>query len=349
MHTRNDSHKAPGKTTQQATHDTHQPLRRHLLLWPAAAALASHGLAGAQPAAWPTRPVKMTVAFAAGGTVDLVTRYLADQLSQALPQPFVVENRPGAGGNLATELVVRAPADGYTFLVSGSPTHSVNPHLYRNLPYDPIADTTAIALVGSAPNLLIVNPNVAANTVGELAALARAKPGQLSFSSAGNGTSGHLAGELFRRLAKVDIQHVPYKGQADAITAVIRGDVAMAFVTVAGTLQQVQAGRLRAIGITSLERSALAPDIPTVAQSGFPEFEVLAWYSISAPKGLPADITARMVREVERIMALPATAEKFRMLGADPTYMSGAAFMDFMRRDSAKWGRVIREAGITTG
>lgn len=299
----------------------------------------------AQPAAWPSRPVRLVVAFAPGGTVDLLTRFMAERLTPLLGQPVVVENRPGAGGNLATEAVMRSPADGYTFVVGGSPTHSVNPHLLR-LSYDPIADMSAVALLGTAPNLLVVNPSLPVNSVADLVALARSQPGKLSFSSAGNGTSGHLAGEMFRKQAGVEMQHVPYKGQADALTGVIRGDVAFAFVTVAGTLQQVRAGRLRAIGITSRGRSPLAPDLPTVAESGYPDFEVLAWYSVSGPKGVPRESVMRLAQALERIMKEPATTERLQSLGADPTFLSGSAFVDFMTRDSARWGRVIREAGI---
>lgn len=299
----------------------------------------------AQPAPWPAKPVRLVVAFAPGGTVDLLSRFLAERLTSLLGQPVVVENRPGAGGNLATEVVLRAPADGYTFVVGGSPTHAVNPHLMR-LSYDPIADMSAVALLGTAPNLLVVNPGLQVNTVSDLVALARRQPGKLSFSSSGNGTSGHLAGELFRKQAGVDIQHVPYKGQADAITGVIRGDVGFAFVTVAGTLQQVRSGRLKAIAITSRSRSTLASDIPTVAESGYPDFEVLAWYGLTGPKGVPTEITVRLAGALERIMKEPGSAEKFQGWGADPTFLAGSAFTDFMVRDSARWGRVVRDAGI---
>lgn len=303
--------------------------------------------ASAQATAWPSRPVKIIVPFAAGGTVDIVSRSLAERLGALLGQPFIIENRPGAGGNMGTEVVVRALNDGYTLLLSGSPTIAVNPHLYKNLSYDPIADLTPIALIAVAPNLLVVNPNLPVKTVEDLVALARSKPGQFSFSSAGNGTSGHLAGELFRRQAQIDIQHVPYKGQADAITGVIRGDVAFAFVTVAGTLQQVKAGRLRAIAITSKTRSALAPDVPTVVQSGFTDFEVLAWYSMAAPKGMSPEITSRLTRELDKIMKEPAMLERLQTLGAEPSFLIGPAFVDFQVKDSTKWGRVIRDAGVT--
>jgi tripartite-type tricarboxylate transporter receptor subunit TctC len=303
--------------------------------------------AGAQPSApWPTKPVRLVVAFAPGGTVDVVARHVAERLSPILGQPVIVENRPGAGGNLATEAVVRAPADGYQFLVAGSPTHAVNPHLFRNLGYDPIADMSSIGLLGTAPNLLVVNPASNLQNVRDLVNLARSKPGELSFASAGNGTSGHLAAEMFNRQTGVQTRHVPYKGQADAILGVMRGDVAFAFVTLAGTLQQVKADRLRAIAITSRARSPLAPDIPTVVESGFSEFEVLAWYSISAPKGVPAEVAERMTRALGQVMKDPTTLARFETLGAEPTYLSGAEFVDFMKRESTKWGRVIREAGI---
>ena len=302
----------------------------------------------AQAAGWPSRPVKIIVPFAPGGTVDIVSRLLADRLGTLLGQPFIIDNKPGAGGNLGTEMVVRAPTDGYTFLIAGSPTHAVNPHLYKNLGYDPINDMVSVALIGTAPNLLIVNPALPVKTVGELVTLARSKPGTVSFSSAGNGTSGHLAGELFKRQASIDIQHVPYKGQADAITAVIRGDVAFAFVTIAGTLQQVQAGRLRAIAITSKTRSALAPDVPTVAQSGYADFDVLAWYSMSAPKGTSPEIINKVVHEMEKIMKEPATLERFTTLSVEPNFLSGKSFVDFMNRDSARWSKVIRDANVTT-
>lgn len=318
--------------------------RRYAL---AALIACATGTALAQGAAWPSRPVKIIVPFAAGGTVDIVSRYLAERLAALLGQPFIIDNRPGAGGNMGAEMVVRALNDGYTLLISGSPVIAVNPHLYKNLSFDALADLVPVALIASAPNLLVVNPLLPVKSVEDLVALARSKPNQLSFSSAGNGTSGHLAGELFRRLAQVDIQHVPYKGQADAITGVIRGDVAFAFVTVAGTLQQVQAGRLRAIAITSRTRSALAPDVPTVVQAGYPDFEVLAWYSMAAPKGTSAAIVARLTREMDKVMKEPATLERLNTLGAEPSFLAGPAFVDFMVKDSQRWGRVIREAGVT--
>jgi tripartite-type tricarboxylate transporter receptor subunit TctC len=323
----------------------HSNIPRRTALAAALALVLAPSLGHAQ--SWPARPVKLVVAFAPGGTVDIVARHVADRLTALLGQPFVVENRPGAGGNLATESVLHAAADGYTFVVGGSPTHSVNQHLFK-LSYDPIADMTLVALLGTAPNLLVVNPDLPVASVADLAKLARSKPGQLSFSSAGNGTSGHLAGELFAKQAGVSVQHVPYKGQADALTGVMRGDVAFAFVTVAGTLQQVQAGRLKAVAITSRERSALAPEIPTATQSGLPDFELLAWYSIAGPKGLPPEVLARMTQALERVMKEPATAERFKLLGMEPTYLAGPPLVEYVKKDSARWGRVVRDAKIQT-
>ncbi|MBL0419375.1 tripartite tricarboxylate transporter substrate binding protein [Ramlibacter sp. AW1] len=310
-----------------------------------ALALAAGGALAQASANWPTRPVKLVVAFAPGGTVDVVARHVAERLTPLLGQPVIVENRPGAGGNLATEAVLRSPPDGTQFLVAGSPTHAVNPHLFK-LSYDPIGDMASVALLGTAPNLLVVNPQLNVQSVRDLANLARSKPGELSFSSAGNGTSGHLAGELFRKQAGVEVRHVPYKGQADALLGVMRGDVAFAFVTLAGTLQQVSSGRLKALAITSRARSPLAPDIPTVMESGIPDFEVLAWYSVSAPKGTPPEAVDRLTRALGQVMKDPATLAKFETLGAEPTFLSGASFVEFMKRDSDKWGRVIREAGV---
>jgi tripartite-type tricarboxylate transporter receptor subunit TctC len=301
--------------------------------------------AAAQDGPWPARPIKLVVAFAPGGTVDQVSRLLAARLAPLLGQAVVVENRPGAGGNLATEQVLRAPPDGYTFVVGGSPTQAVNQHLFR-LSYDPIGDMTQVALLASAPNLLVVGAGLPVQTVQDLVKLARSKPGELSFSSSGIGTSGHLAGELFAKQAGIKLAHVPYKGQADAITAVIRGDLALAFVTLAGTLQMVEAGRLRAIGITSRDRSPLAPDIPTVVQSGYPEFEVNAWYSVAAPRGVPASVVARLAQAIERVMNEPETADKLKGMGATPSFLAGEPLVDFMKKDSARWGRVVRDAGI---
>jgi tripartite-type tricarboxylate transporter receptor subunit TctC len=302
-------------------------------------------LAFAQP--WPAKPVRIVVPFAPGGTVDVLSRLLGERLAATLGQPFLIENRPGAGGNIGAEAVARAAPDGYTLLISGSPTHAVNPTLYKKLAFDPVKDFTRIALIGASPNLLVVNPSAPIHSVRDLLKLAQEKPGELGYSTAGPGTSGHLAAELIRSQAKFDVRHVPYKGQADAITGVIRGDVAFSFVTVPATLPHVKAGRLRAIGITSLARSPLAPDVPTVAESGVPDFEVLGWYAMYGPRGLPGDVVSRLSGELDRLMREPGTPEKLVQLGVEPKFMTGAAFAEFSQRELEKWGRVIRASGAT--
>lgn len=295
--------------------------------------------------AWPTRPIKLVVAGAPAGNIDLASRLITERMAAALGQPFVIENKGGAGGNLGTEAVLQAPPDGYTFLMGGSSTHAVNVHLYK-LKYDPIADMLPIAIVGTAPNVLIVNGSLPVNTVQELVNQLKSRPGQSIFAYPGNGTSGHLASELFVRQARLEVSGVPYKGQSEVINAVSRGDVAFGFVTVAGTMQQVKAGRIKALGVTSTRRSALVPELPSIAQSGFPGFEVLAWYCLLAPKGTPPEIVARLTRELDKTLKDPAVAEKLQSVGVEANDILGPASGDFMKKESAKWGKVVREAGI---
>ncbi len=320
--------------------------RRQTLAAAAAATLGTSLSAFSQTAKWPSKPIRVIVPFAPAGGVDLLSRFLADKLGAALGQTLLIDNRPGAGGNIGTEMVVRAGNDGYTLLIAGSPTHVINPYLYKNLSYNPVKDLSQVALIASAPNLLVVNPGLGLNSVDDLVKLARSKPGQISFSSAGNGTSGHLAGELLRSQAKIELMHVPYKGQADAITAVIRGEVAFAFVAIPGTLALVKDGRIKAIAVTSAARSTLVPDLPTVTQAGYKDFEVLAWYCMSAPAGTPAPIVARLATEIEKIMQEPATKDKLTQLGMEPNFRKGQDFIGYMAKESAKWGKVIKDANI---
>jgi len=299
----------------------------------------------ADKTSWPTRPVRVIVPFAPAGTVDMLARYVGNQMQKQTGQAFVIENRPGAGGNVGTEQAVQAPADGYTLLVSGLPTHIFNPFLYARLPFDPMRDLTHIAMLASAPNLLIVNPALDIKTVGELVERARAQPGKISFSSAGNGTSGHLAGELLRGQAGVAVQHVPYKGQSDAISAVVRGDVAFAFVTIPGTLALVNDGRLRAIAVTSKTRSKLVPDVPTVAQAGYPDFEVLAWYSMAAPARTPPQVIDTLAAAMTRILGTDESRDWLAAQGLEPNVLTKDAFLAYMRAETAKWGPIIRASG----
>ncbi len=271
---------------------------------------------------WPSRPITIVVSFGAGGTADILARLLAEELAPVLGQPVVVENRPGAGGHVGAAAVARAQPDGYTFLMSGSPTHSVGPHMFKNLTYDPMRDVPPVAMVAIAPNLLVVNASLPVKSVKELVQLARDKPGQITYSSAGAGTSGFLAAEQLKKSAGLNMTHVPYKSGPEAVTGVLSGDVSFIFFTVPALLPQVEAGKLRALAITGAERSTLVPNVPTVAEAGFSDYEVLAWFALFAPRGTPEPIVQRLSAEIEKILKRPGIREKLAALGAEPRFMN---------------------------
>jgi tripartite-type tricarboxylate transporter receptor subunit TctC len=302
-------------------------------------------VAGAQT--WPSKPIHVIVSSGAGGTADILARMIGEKLVPALGQPVIIENRPGAGGHLGAGVVARAQPDGYTLLMSGSPTHSVGPHLFKRLSYDPMRDVPPVAMVAVAPNLLVTRLSFPAKSLAELVALAREKPGQLTYSSAGNGTSGHLAAELLKHMARIDMRHVPYKSGPEAVTGVLSGDVDFIFFTVPSVLPQVEAGKLRALAITSLARSQLVPDVPTVAEAGFPGFEALGWYALFAPRDMPQPIVAKLSGEIEKIVRLPEICDKMVQLGAEPRYMGPEELTGFVAVESPKWGQLIRESGAT--
>ena len=295
--------------------------------------------------AWPNKPIRMVVPSGAGAAADLVIRLIGDRLVPALGQPIVYDHRPGVGGHMGAEMVARAPADGYTFLMSGLPTHSVGPHLYKKLNYDPMKDVPPVAMVGSAPNLLLVNVSLPVNSLAELVKLAQDSPGKFNFSSAGNGTSGHLAGELLNSLGKMGARHIPYKTGPEAVTGLLNGSVNFMFFTVPSTLPLVRGGKLKALAISSSARSPLAPEVPTVAESGYPGFEILAWYGVFAPRGTPRDIVARLAAEIEKVMQQPDFRARLAQLGADPTFMGPDALTAFVVQDSARSGQIIRASG----
>jgi tripartite-type tricarboxylate transporter receptor subunit TctC len=302
-------------------------------------------IAGAQ--SWPTKPVRIIVSSGAGGTADILARMVGERLSPSLGQPIVIENRPGAGGHLGAGLVARAEPDGYTLLMSGSPTHSVGPHLFKRLAYEPMRDVPPVAMVATAPNLLVVNSALPVKSLEELVRLARAKPGQLTYSSAGNGTSGHLAAELLKSEARIDMRHVPYKSGPEAVTGVLSGDVDFIFFTVPALLPQVEAGKLRTLAITSAARSELVPNVPTVAEAGFPGFEVFGWYAVFAPRETPKPVVTKLTTEIEKIVRSPDIRGKMIQLGAEPRYMDPDELVRFVSIESPKWGQLIRESGIT--
>jgi tripartite-type tricarboxylate transporter receptor subunit TctC len=307
--------------------------------------LLAPSLAAAQ--GWPTKPVHILVSSGAGGTADILARMIGERLAPMLGQPVIVENRPGAGGHLGAGLVARAQPDGYTLLMSGSPTHSVGPHLFKRLSYEPMRDVPPVAMVAIAPNLLVTKSSLPVKSLADLVALAREKPGQLTYSSAGNGTSGHLAAELLKSTAKLDMRHVPYKSGPEAVTGVLSGDVDFIFFTVPAVLPQVEAGKLRALAITSAARSALVPDVPTVAEAGYPGFEVLGWYALFAPRETPKPVVAKLSADIEKIVSSPDIRDKMLQLGAEPRYLSPEQVAAFVAVESPKWGQLIRESGAS--
>jgi tripartite-type tricarboxylate transporter receptor subunit TctC len=248
---------------------------------------------------------------------------------------------------LGAGLVTRAQPDGYTLLMSGSPTHSVGPHLFKRLNYEPMRDVPPVAMVAIAPNLLVTKSSLPVKSLADLVALAREKPGQLTYSSAGNGTSGHLAAELLKSTAKLDMRHVPYKSGPEAVTGVLSGDVDFIFFTVPAVLPQVEAGKLRALAITSAARSALVPDVPTVAEAGYPGFEVLGWYALFAPRETPKPVVAKLSADIEKIVGSPDIRDKMLQLGAEPRYLSPEQVAAFVAVESPKWGQLIRESGAS--
>lgn len=299
-----------------------------------------------QAADWPDKPVRMVVPFGAGATADIMARIVGEKLSQAIGQPVVVENRTGAGGNVGAALVARSDPDGYTLLLSGSPTHSVGPHLFKKLNYEPMKDVPPVAMIAAGTNLLVVKPSLPVKSVKDLVALARSKPEQLTYSSAGIGTSGHLAAELLQKASGVVMRHVPFRSGSEAVTAVMSGEVDFMFFTLPALMQQVEAGKLRAIAVTSLTRSRLLPNIPTVAEEGYPGFEALAWYAVFAPRGTPAAVTTRLGDEIKKILAMPDIEEKMLKLGVEPDYMNAEQLTRYIEADSKKWGELIKQAGI---
>jgi len=301
----------------------------------------------AQAQSYPTRPIRFVVPFAAGGGGDIVVRNVSQRLASRLGQPVVVDNRSGAGGNVGTEIVARATADGYTLLMANVAPMAINVSIYAKLPYDPAKDFTPISLLASFPNVLVVHPAVAARTVSELIALAKARPGQLTYASAGAGSTTHLSAELLRLHTGVKLIHVPYKGGGPALVDVVAGQVQMYFGSMPASLPLVRAGKLRALGVTSLERSSTAPEIPTLAESGFPGFDAVTWIGMVAPAGLPRGIVQRLHAEVAAILGSAEMRERIESLGADAKTAAPDEFAAYIRSEITKWSKVVRDAGIT--
>ena len=295
--------------------------------------------------AYPSKPIKFVVPYPAGGPLDTVARLLGAKVAESIGQPVVVDNKPGAGGNIGADIVAKSPADGYTILMGAVATHAINPTLYKSIPYDPIKDFAPITQVASTPNVLVVNPAVPASNVREFIAYAKANPGKLSFGSGSIGSAGHLAGELFKATAGVDMVHVPYKGAAPAMQDLIGGQIQLMFDNLASSLAQVKAGKIRALAVTTAKRSALAPDLPTIAESGVAGFDISTWFGIFAPAGTPRAALDRLHAEFTRALAAPDLREKMTHLGAEPVGNTPEEFAAYIRAEADKYGKVIRASG----
>ncbi len=296
--------------------------------------------------AYPVKPVRLIVPFAPGGTTDVLARLIGQKLTDALGQQVIIENKPGASGNIGTELAVKSPADGYTLVMSFDGTMAINPNTYAKMPFDAQKDLVAVANVAQVPLLIVVNPAVAAKTVAEFVALAKASPGRINYSSAGHGSTGHLTGELFRKSAGIDIVHIAYKGGGQAVQDLLGGQIQM-LVTALPTVEgHLKGGKLRALAFTSAKRVPGAPDVPTLAESGYPGLEVLSWYGILAPAGTPPDIVRRLNTEINRILQATDVRERLATLGTEPTGGTPEQFSQTIKADTARWAKVVGEAGI---
>ena len=298
-------------------------------------------------AQYPAQPIRMIVPFPAGGPTDIVARPLAQMLGDALKTIVIVDNRGGAGGSVGADAVAKAAPDGYTMLMATVGTNAINPALYKKLPYDALRDFTPIALVAAAPLAIVVHPSQPATDLASLVARAKQMPGKLSYGSAGNGTPGHLTGETFKGAAGIDLQHVPYKGSAPAVTDLLGGQIQIMFDPLQSVVSHVRTGKLRAIAVSSAARSPAAPTIPTVAESGYKGFEFTAWWGVFAPAALPAPVAATLAGEIERIVRANAFRDRMVSLGVLPTVLTLGAFGDFQRGELAKWGKAVRDSGAT--
>jgi len=320
-------------------------MKRTTLLLPALLLAAATAPAHAQAPAYPTKPIRWVVPFAPGGTTDILARTVGEKLAIALGQPVIIENKPGAGGGVGAEFVAKAAPDGYTIMGGTISTHAINASLYKNLPYDPIKDFVPIVLLARVPNMLVVNVDIPAKSVPELIALLKANPGKYSFASSGNGTSQHLSGELFKSMSGTEMQHIPYKGSPPALQDVVGGQVTMTFdnITTAWTL--AKAGKLRALAVTTASRSAVAPDVPTLAESGLAGFEVSSWQGVFAPAGTPPDIVRRLNAEIVKILNTPDVKEKLVSLGLDVGGNTPEEFLVMVKAEVVKWADVVKKSG----
>jgi tripartite-type tricarboxylate transporter receptor subunit TctC len=326
-------------------HACHPLAVRHTFAGIAAVFLASlPNIAHGQD--YPARPVRIVVAFTAGGTTDILARSIGQQLSERLKQPFVIDNKPGAGGNIGTEIVVRSAPDGYTLIVDSVGPIAVNPTLYKGLGYNPLTDLVPIVQIADVPNVLVVSPSLGVKNLAELIAYGKANPGRLNYGSTGIGTSSHLSSYMLCKRTGVEATHIPYKG-ADALNDLLVGRVQFMFATIPSVIQHIQAGKLLAVAVSSAKRSRSLPDVPTVIESGVPDFDAGSWFGFFAPKGTPEAVVAQLNRTVNEILAMPSIEKQLIREGADPAGGTPAAFGQFVKREYEKWKLIVRESGAT--
>ncbi|MGH8618900.1 MAG: Bug family tripartite tricarboxylate transporter substrate binding protein [Burkholderiales bacterium] len=325
-----------------------RPLHIAKLLFPTVfaalcAVVFTTGSASAQT--YPAKQIRFVVPFPPGGPADILSRIIGQNLAESWGQQVVIDNRAGAGGNLAAEIVAKAPPDGYTMLMGYVGTHAINSSLYRDMPYDPIKDFEPVGLVARVTIILVLHPSIPAGTVKELIALAKSRPGELTFGSPGNGTPQHLAGELFNTMAKVKMLHVPYKGAVPALNDLLGGRLSMIFSSMPPALPHVKVGKLRALGVTSLQRSPAVPDVPTIAQSGVPGYDVTNWYGVVLPAKTPKDIVTKLNTEIVRIMNLPDVKERLAAQGAETLTSTPDQLAAYIKSETDKWAKVVKFSG----
>jgi tripartite-type tricarboxylate transporter receptor subunit TctC len=295
---------------------------------------------------WPTKPVKWIVPFPPGGAMDVIARTLGDRVAKDLGQPFVIENRPGAGGNIGADYVAKQPADGHTIMIT-SIGMATNKALYAKLSYDPVKDFAPVSLLAVVPNVLVVNPARSTDkSVKDVLAHARRDPGKLSYASAGNGTSIHLAGEVFASMAKLQLLHIPYKGSGPAVTDMLGGQVDLMFDSITSARPHIQSGKLKALGVTSARRSSALPDVPTIAEAGIPGYEVSPWFAVFAPAGTPADVVTKLNKALIAAMRQPEILKKLESVGAEPIGSTPQALAEHLNKELVRWGALIKERDI---
>ena len=295
---------------------------------------------------YPAKSIRFIVPFPPGGPTDVLARVLGQKLSEQMGQPVVLDNRPGAGGNLGLELAAKSAPDGYTLLLGAVGTLTISPYLYAKLNYDPARDFQPISLVASMPNVLLVHPSVPAKTLKELVQLAKASPGKLNFGSGGAGTSNHLGSELLKSMTKIDIVHVPYKGASQAMLGLIGGQIDIVVIGTPTAIPQIQAGKVRALAVLSSSRLPAIANVPTAGEAGFPGYEVTTWYGVLVPAGTSKDIVARLNTELAKVMTVPASRDRIVGAGFDPMTSTPQQFAEFIKAESLRWGKVIKDAGI---